>query len=313
VGDGTFVHSAALVEPGAIVGSGTRVWAFAHILPGASVGHDCNICDHVFIEGGARVGDRVTIKPGVQLWVGITLEDDVFVGPNATFTNDLFPRSKNYPVERPRTAVKRRASIGANATVLAGITIGSNAMVGAGAVVTRDVPPNAIVTGNPARIVGYVDSRAQTPLSSAVQQTRAGGSLGVRGARLLDMPVVSDLRGNLSFGEHDAHLPFVPRRYFVVYDVPGKEVRGEHAHRTLHQLMICAKGSVSVVLDDGAVRDEVLLDRPNLALHVPPMIWTTQYRYSNDAVFLVLASDVYDDADYIRDYDEFMKALGGTA
>ena len=307
-----FVHGSALVEPGAVVGEGTRVWAFAHILPGAVVGRDCNICDHVFIEGNVRVGDRVTIKPGVQLWVGVTLEDDVFVGPNATFTNDLFPRSKDYPAERPRTVVRRRASVGANATILAGTVIGSNAMVGAGAVVTREVPPNAIVAGNPARIVGYMDSRAKAPMRTLARPTSVAGTLEVRGARILDMPVVSDIRGTLSFGQHETHLPFAPRRYFVVYDVPGKEVRGEHAHRTLHQVLVCVKGSLSVMLDDGERRDEVLLDGPHLGLYVPPRIWTSQYRYSADAVLLVLASDVYDAGDYIRSYDEFLESRAGT-
>ena len=308
--DDPFIHPAALVEPGAVVGGGTRVWAFAHILPGAVVGRDCNICDHVFIEQDARIGNRVTVKPGVQLWLGVTVEDDVFVGPNATFTNDLFPRSRDYPPERPRTLVRRRASIGANATILAGTVVGTNAMVGAGAVVTRDVPPNAIVAGNPARIVGYVDSHANTRLQTTRGSGEAGGALGVRGARILEMPVVSDMRGLLSFGQYDAHLPFQPRRYFVVYDVPGKDVRGEHAHRALHQLLLCVKGSVSVVLDDGEKRDEVLLNAPHLALYVPPMIWTSQYRYSSDAVLLVLASDVYDAEDYIRDYDVFLETRG---
>jgi acetyltransferase-like isoleucine patch superfamily enzyme/dTDP-4-dehydrorhamnose 3,5-epimerase-like enzyme len=308
VSERPFVHGSALVEPGAVVGAGTRVWAFAHILPGAVVGRDCNICDHVFIEGDVRVGDRVTIKPGVQLWVGVTLEDDVFVGPNATFTNDLFPRSKDYPAERPRTIVRRRASVGANATILAGTVIGSNAMVGAGAVVTREVPPNAIVTGNPARIVGYMDSSAKAPMRTLVRPTSVAGALEARGARILDMPVVSDIRGTLSFGQYETHLPFQPRRYFVVYDVPGKEVRGEHAHRTLHQVLVCVKGSLSVMLDDGERRDEVLLDGPHLGLYVPPMIWTSQYRYSADAVLLVLASDLYDAGDYIRSYDEFLES-----
>src|ERR1019366_1952445 len=147
-------HHQALVETEDI-GDGTTVWAFAHILPGARVGTDCNICDHTFIENDVVVGNRTTVKCGVQLWDGVILEDDVFVGPNATFTNDRHPRSKQRPKEFLRTTVKRRASIGANATVLPGLTIGENAMVGAGSVVTRDVPPNAIVAGNPARIIGY--------------------------------------------------------------------------------------------------------------------------------------------------------------
>ena len=144
-----FVHELGVCESSAI-GKGTRVWAFAHILPGAVIGCDANICDHVFIENDVILGDRVTVKSGVQLWDGVRLEDDVFVGPNATFTNDLFPRSKMQPDMFPRTVVERGARIGANATVLPGLRIGQKAMVGAGAVVTRDVPATAIVTGNPA-------------------------------------------------------------------------------------------------------------------------------------------------------------------
>lgn len=147
-----FVHSHALCES-KNVGKGTRVWAFAHILPKATIGQDCNICDHVFIENEVFIGDRVTIKCGVQIWDGITLEDDVFIGPNATFTNDKHPRSKVYPDNWPKTLVKRGASIGANATILPGLTIGENAMVGAGAVVTKDVPAGKTVIGNPMRVL----------------------------------------------------------------------------------------------------------------------------------------------------------------
>lgn len=151
-----FKHDKSLVETEQI-GEGTRIWAFVHVLPGASIGRDCNICDHVFIENDVVIGDRVTIKCGVQIWDGLRLADDVFVGPNATFTNDLFPRSKVYPEKFAQTIVCNGASIGANATILAGLTIGAKAMVGAGAVVTRDVPARAIVVGNPARIKGYVE------------------------------------------------------------------------------------------------------------------------------------------------------------
>jgi acetyltransferase-like isoleucine patch superfamily enzyme len=156
-----FIHDKALVEENVSIGEGTRVWAFAHVLPGAVIGSDCNICDGVFVEGSVRVGDRVTVKCGVQLWDGVVLEDDVFVGPNATFTNDLFPRSRKYVAPAP-TLVKRGASIGANATILAGLTIGEDAMVGAGAVVTHSVPDRAIVVGNPARIRGYVEDPTNT-------------------------------------------------------------------------------------------------------------------------------------------------------
>src|SRR5215467_7587245 len=151
-----FKHEAAIVES-EHVGEKTRVWAYAHILPGARIGRDCNICDHTFIENDVMIGDRVTIKCGVQIWDGVRIEDDVFIGPNATFTNDPSPRSRHYLESFPETRVRKGASIGANATVLPGISIGQFAMVGAGAVVTRDVPPYAVVVGSPARIIRYAD------------------------------------------------------------------------------------------------------------------------------------------------------------
>jgi acetyltransferase-like isoleucine patch superfamily enzyme len=150
------VHPLADVRSDTI-GQGTRVWQFVVILPGARVGSDCNICAGSFIEGDVEIGDNVTIKSGVYLWNGTRIEDDVFIGPNATFTNDLLPRSKQYPETFAGALVKRGASIGANATLLPGVVIGRDAMVGAGAVVTRDVPDRAVVVGNPARVVRYVD------------------------------------------------------------------------------------------------------------------------------------------------------------
>ena len=147
-----FKHSHALVETDKI-GKGTRIWALVHILPGATIGSHCNICDHVFIENDVVIGNRVTIKNGVQIWDGVRLENDVFVGPNATFTNDQFPRSQKPPLKFLKTIVKKGASIGANATILPGVVIGEKAMVGAGAVVTKDVPKYAVVVGNPAKIL----------------------------------------------------------------------------------------------------------------------------------------------------------------
>jgi len=306
-----FQHPNSLVESEAI-GQGTRIWAFVHVLPGATIGRDCNVCDHVFIENDVAIGDRVTVKCGVQLWDGVTLEDDVFIGPNVTFTNDPFPRSKQYPDSFTRTLVRRGASIGANATLLPGITVGPGAMIGAGAVVTRSVPPNAIVVGNPARIKGYVDSQRPGVPSSAAQDRPTGvPKLRVKGARLQRMPLVEDLRGKLSFGEVGADLPFTPKRYFTVFDVPSEEVRGEHAHKELEQFLICLNGSCVVALDDGAVRDEVVLDSPETGLYLPPLVWGVQYKYSLDAVLLVFASDTYDADDYIRDYDQFVAVVKG--
>jgi acetyltransferase-like isoleucine patch superfamily enzyme len=150
------IHPRALVDEGVSVGAGTRVWAFSHILSGASIGADCNICDHTLIEGEVTIGDRVTLKSGVYLWDGLVVENDVFIGPAAAFTNDKRPRSKKYPQQYPQTRLARGCSIGANATVLAGIRIGRWAMVGAGSVVTRDVADFSQVYGNPARFAGWV-------------------------------------------------------------------------------------------------------------------------------------------------------------
>lgn len=307
---GVFLHPHALCESES-VGDKTRIWAFAHVLPGARIGADCNICDHVFIENDVVVGDRVTVKSGVQLWDGLRVADDVFIGPNATFSNDKFPRSKQYQRELLETHVGRGASIGAGAVILPGIRIGAGAMVGAGAVVTHDIPARAIVSGNPARIVGYADTvRARS--SSGVRRTGSAVTpTSVDGVTLHRLMRAVDMRGSLSAGEFPIDVPFVPQRYFLVFDVPGKDVRGEHAHRECRQFLVCARGSVSVVVDDGRRSEEFVLDEPDIGLYVPPMIWAVQYRYSADAVLLVFASHHYDADDYIRDYDRFLDAVRG--
>jgi dTDP-4-dehydrorhamnose 3,5-epimerase-like enzyme len=256
----------------------------------------------------------------VQLWDGVRLEADVFVGPNATFTNDLRPRSKQYLSAPLETVVESGASIGANATILPGIRIGEKAMVGAGAVVTQSVPPNAIVVGNPARITGYVDSiRGRDAVRTALPegQRLVAGDEGVHatsvtGVTLHRLRHVEDLRGDLSAGEFARTIPFIPKRYFLVFDVPSRRVRGEHAHVACEQFLVCVAGSLSVVADDGTTREEFLLDSRNLGLYLPPMTWGIQYRFSPDAVLLVFASDYYDPQDYIRDYRDFTarKALG---
>ena len=133
------------------IGENTNVWQFCVILPNAIIGHNCNICSHCLIENDVVIGDNVTIKSGVQVWDGSIIGDNVFIGPNVTFTNDKSPRSKQYPTRFPKTVIKNNASLGANATILPGITIGEFAMIGAGAVVTKNVKPHAIVVGNPAR------------------------------------------------------------------------------------------------------------------------------------------------------------------
>jgi acetyltransferase-like isoleucine patch superfamily enzyme len=155
-----FVHPNAIVETENI-GKDTKIWAFVHILKNVSVGEDCNICDHTFIESGVTIANRVTIKNGIALWDGVTIEDDVFLGPNCVFTNDMFPRSKAHHEEYLKTLIKKGASIGANATILCGITLGRYCMIGAGAVVTKSIPDFALVTGNPARIKYWISKTGE--------------------------------------------------------------------------------------------------------------------------------------------------------
>jgi acetyltransferase-like isoleucine patch superfamily enzyme len=152
---GAKIHPQALVETDKI-GDGTRVWAFVHILDGAEIGNDCNICDHCYIEYKVRIGNNVTIKCGIYIWEQTTIEDDVFLGPNVVFTNNPRPRSKQY-IDHLKTVIKKGASVGANATILGGVTIGKYAMIGMGSVVTRDIPDYALAYGNPAKVKGWVD------------------------------------------------------------------------------------------------------------------------------------------------------------
>lgn len=145
------IHPLAHVAPEATIGARTKVWQFTVVLAGANIGADCNLNAHTLVEGGAKIGDRVTLKCGVFVWNGVILEEDVFVGPNATFTNDKRPRSKAYPETFATTLIRKGASIGGGAVILPGIVVGESAMIGAGAVLTTDVPSGETWLGNPAR------------------------------------------------------------------------------------------------------------------------------------------------------------------
>ncbi|MBH1964353.1 MAG: WxcM-like domain-containing protein [Comamonadaceae bacterium] len=210
----------------------------------------------------------------------------------------------------------KAARVGEGAVVCPGVRIGDHARVAPGAVVTHDVPANALVQGHPAIIVGYVDapSRGTETLASAVPRGEPGVSESeVRGVQLHHLREVPDLRGYLCAAEFDTNLPFIPHRCFWVYAVPNQQIRGEHAHKLCGQFLVAVTGSLRVVADDGERREEFLLDKPNLGLYLPPMTWGIQYGYSENAVLMVLASDAYDPQDYIRDYSEFQRLAHGAA
>lgn len=308
-----YIHATADVQSHTI-GENTKIWQFVVVLPEAKIGNEVNICAHCFIENDVVIGDRVTIKSGVQLWDGIHIEDDVFIGPNVTFTNDKFPRSKAYPEKFLQTRIEQGASIGAGAVILPGITVGTGAMIGAGAVVTKSVPPYAIVTSPAARISGY--AAKQVPPTASINGTIPSEThVGVGKVTLHHFKLIQDPRGDLSVGEFLKEIPFTPKRYFLVLNVPEGKIRGEHAHHQCQQFLICVKGSCSVLVDDGSSRAELYLDSANKGLYLPPLTWGVQYKYSHDAVLLVFTSDYYEAADYIRDYSQFceiVKAKNGA-
>ena len=300
---GYFKHDSAIVEAGAKIGRETKIWAWAHILNSVVIGEECNICDHTFIENGVVVGDRVTIKCGVYIWDGIDISDDVFIGPNVTFTNDKYPRSKKHLSTYPKTKIKKGASIGANATILP-VTIGAYAMVGAGAVITKDVPANAIVVGNPGKIIGYTD--IDSIISSEVEGTIATYK-SKTGAEIIKVPSFSDMRGDLSVIELNKTLPFAIKRIFYTYNVNSSMIRGEHAHKDCMQFLIAISGSLNVICDNSNDREEYLLNNPQNGLLIPAGCWGVQYKHSSDCVLLVCASHEYDPKDYIRDYNDFIE------
>lgn len=305
-----YIDDSAVVLTSSI-GQGTRIWQYTVILSNAKIGSDCNICSHVFIENQVIIGNRVTIKAGVQLWDGINLEDDVFVGPNVSFSNDKFPRSKNRENLLLETNVRKGASISAGAIILPGLEIGENAMIGAGAVVTENVPANAIVKGNPARISGYVNSDdiSSVDKNNIYANTKSSSKIIVKDIKLIKLKIFSDIRGNLSVANINEEIPFLPKRYFMIYGVPSKETRGEYALKSTKQFIVCARGSCTIMVDDGINRQDVTLNSPEYGLFIPPMTWGTQYKYSDDALLCVFASEDYSNGEYIRKYSEFKRII----
>lgn len=281
------------IHPSVTMGAGCQIHASAVVGAGVRMGDDVHLGPGVVLEGPCAIGDRCVLEAGSVVGPG-TAED----------SGDL--------------VIEQDARLAAGAIVRGALVVAGGARVQAGAVVQRSVPPHAIVAGNPAQIIGYVPSFGgegtdATAATGGVFPNIGAIATRVRGVTLHRLPRILDLRGNLSVGEFGRSVPFDPKRYFLVFGVPNAEIRGEHAHRTCKQFLVCARGSCSVVADDGSNREEFALDDPAVALYLPPLTWGIQYKYSADAVLLVFASEFYDNAEYIRDYAEFQRLAQGDA
>lgn len=248
------------------------------------------------------------MSKSVKLGSEYSIPDTSKIEPGATI-------GKRVIIAGDGVVIRANARIDAACVIGEGVTIGQGAWLRAGAVVLRSVPPNAIVEGNPAQVVGYVNRAAQDHLPDPrlfnaenidSDERPARIPLQVGDSALFLMRRVVDARGSLTVGEVPTEVPFSPARYFAVFGVPSVELRGEHAHKRCQQFLICLHGSCRVLLDDGTQRCEVTLDRPDMGIFMPEMIWGTQYRYSADAVLLVFASRPYEADDYLRTYDEFL-------
>lgn len=273
------------------------------IAPSARIGRGTTLGPCVVVESAVSVGAGCTIGAGAHIAAGVQIGSGVSIDARVVFAPA--PAAARSSI----TAVRDGARIGAGCVICAGVVIDSKAVIRPGSVVTRSVPPAAIVEGNPAAIVGYVDAEhgPARAMQSPVAPARGGVEpTPVKGVSVHTFPIITDLRGDLTVGEFETQIPFTPLRYFMVFGVPSKEIRGEHAHRQCHQFLICIRGSCAVVADDGTRRVEIALDAPNRGVHLPPMTWGIQYKYSADAQLLVFASHHYAAADYIRDYAEFL-------
>ncbi len=246
----------------------------------ARVAPNCFVPDSTKIQAGSEIADRVVLAG-----------DNIVIGSGATLETACI--------------------------IASNVEIGRGALVRTGAVVLSSVPPHAIVEGNPAQVVGYRENTNPEKASLAAPRRLSSEdfdkaprpsnvALGIGKSALYFMRKITDARGSLTVGEMPSEVPFEPVRYFVAFDVPSVKLRGEHAHKRCQQFLICLHGSCQILLDDGVNRCELTLDRPDVGVFMPEMIWGTQYKYSSDAVLLVFASRPYEADDYLRTYDEFL-------
>lgn len=260
-------------------------------------GKNCTIGNFVTIESGVTLANDIVISNGSYICSNIKIENGVYIGPNTTFL-DSNPNASS-------ACIHAKVKIVANAVIYP-VQIGENAVVSAGAVVTKDVPPNAIVDGNPAQIIDYVNTIKHTPQSIPASQP---GTQSTTNAQLRSISSYSDTRGDLSVIEIEKDLPFKIKRFFYTYHIESTSIRGEHAHKECEQFLISVHGSVNVICDNGKIREEFLLDSPQKGLYLPAKCWGIQYKHSPDNVLLVCASHEYNEADYIRKYNDFLEYL----
>lgn len=295
------VVRSACVHPTSVVGADVT------LAEGVTIGPNCFLDGHIRIGAGSHLVGGLTLLGDITIGANCRLEPGICL--TGSWNDDGGPG-------RHSLSIEDGVVIGAGTLITQGLTIGKGARIEAGTFLTRRVPAYAIVHGNPAIISGYVETSnsGKAKSAGAVQPPDQPGisQLSVAGVTLHRFTRIRDLRGDLSVGEFQRNVPFLPKRYFLVFDVPSAETRGEHAHKVCQQFMVCTHGSVAVLVDDGVRREEVVLDSPNLGLYVPPMIWGVQYKYSRDGVLLVFASDYYDPGDYIRDYDAFVASMGAS-
>jgi acetyltransferase-like isoleucine patch superfamily enzyme/dTDP-4-dehydrorhamnose 3,5-epimerase-like enzyme len=283
------VHPSSLIEEGVAVHET------------ALIGPNC------YLRGRMSIGANAHLKGGLTLIGDIHVGHDAFIEPGVCIASD----ANKEPPQEGKVVVCEGAHVGAGCVLYQGVVIGRYARIEPGSVIFRNIPPYAVVSGNPAVITGYVRDTSQqraVPIT-IVEKPDAPGvyPFNVRGVALYQFQRIRDLRGDLTVGEFERNIPFIPKRYFVVFDVPSYETRGEHAHKRCHQFLICPSGSVSVVVDDGVSREEITLNKPNMGLLIPARVWGVQYKYSAGSALIVFASEYYDPDDYIRNYDEFVK------
>lgn len=290
------------------IGKNSTVSAFSYVSPSSEIGHNTQIKTHVFLAEDVVIGNHVIVNAGVKIQCTTQIHDHCVIGENVCFT-------RPDEIEKAgKITIQEGTIISANSTLTAGITIGRGALIQPGAVVTRDVPPHAIVSGNPAEISQYRSQQENEGIISSSTETalKSPTDLGVGDCKLWPIPNFDDMRGSLTVTEFSEDLPFIPKRCFLVHSVPNNKIRGEHAHKECEQFLIASHGELSILVDNGKNRKEVHLSDPTVGVYMPAGIWGTQYKFSHDAVLLVFASHTYSSDDYIRQYADFIEYIKDT-